>query len=101
MLRVSHWAIGLQHEGNTKEEENGYVVFKWNIQGRGDGGRCYSTRPTPFYTRFQDRYLKTTWTVFPPPTIVASGPADKNVLLVFDIFANNCVGLNQKVLNAL
>ena len=21
------------HEGNTKDENNGYVVFKWNIHG--------------------------------------------------------------------
>ncbi len=23
----------IQHEGNTEEEKNGYVVFKWNIHG--------------------------------------------------------------------
>ncbi len=33
------------HEGNTEEENNGYVVFKWNIHGSagkwggGEGGK--------------------------------------------------------------
>ncbi len=40
-------------EGNTDEEENGYVVFKCNIHGSaGSPPLCYS--------RFLDRYLKTT-----------------------------------------
>ncbi len=31
-----------------------------------------SPTPTPFYSKLLDRYLKTTWTVFPPPRIFAS-----------------------------
>ncbi len=39
------------------------------------GGRNYSappppTPPTPFYSRLPDRYLKKTWTVFPPTSDV-------------------------------
>jgi hypothetical protein len=35
-----------EHEGNREEGENGNVVF--------------------IYSRFLDKYLKTTWTVLPP-----------------------------------
>ncbi len=38
-------------KGNTEEENNGYVVFRWNIHGsdgKGGGvGRRYSGRPQP------------------------------------------------------
>ncbi len=39
------------------------------------GGRRYSARPHPFLQQdflFLDSFLKTTWTVFPPPRIFAS-----------------------------
>ncbi len=42
------------HEGNTEEEDNGYVVFKWNM-----GMEALShTLPTHFKTAgLLDRYL--------------------------------------------
>jgi hypothetical protein len=30
---ITFIAVGTSFEGNTKEENNGYVVFKWNIHG--------------------------------------------------------------------
>ncbi len=64
-------------------ENNGYVVFKWNIPVwagtvnrvavRGEeGGGVTPPGTTSFYSWLLDRYLKTTWTVFPPPRIFAS-----------------------------
>jgi hypothetical protein len=54
----------MDHEGNN--EEKSYVVFKMKyhrsmenrmvMSGRG----VHSARPTPFYSRLQDRYFKTT-----------------------------------------
>jgi hypothetical protein len=56
------------HEGNTEEDNNGYVVFKWTIHGSagklggGEWGRRCSVHPQLFilYSKFLDRYLKTT-----------------------------------------
>ncbi len=69
------------HEGNT-EKNNGYVVFKWNIHGsagkyRVGWGLASLFRP-PTHATFCGRllldcYLKTTWTVFPPPRILLNG----------------------------
>jgi hypothetical protein len=51
-------------EGNIEEKNNGYVVFKLNIHGREIGcgmrGSVFPPTHTPFYSRFLDRYLKTT-----------------------------------------
>jgi hypothetical protein len=41
-----------------------YPRFSWS--GGVEGGRQYSARPSPFYSRLLDRYLKTTQTVFLP-----------------------------------
>jgi hypothetical protein len=78
------------HEGNAEEENNGYVVFKLNIHGSsgnmggGEGGglRRYSAH---FHPSLLDRYLKTTWTVFPPPPIFAACwtfpfPSESNII---------------------
>ena len=53
--------------------------LKWDIHGsvgwKGcwfEGGRRYSACPSPFYSRLLDRYLKATWTISPPPRIIAS-----------------------------
>ncbi len=61
-------------------ENNGYVVFKWNIhvwagtvnRVAGRGGGVTPPGTTSFYSWLLDSYLKTTWTVFPPPRIFAS-----------------------------
>jgi hypothetical protein len=48
------------HDGNIEKENNGYVVFKWDIHGSagkwGGGGEAL-LRPTTI--RLLDRYLET------------------------------------------
>jgi hypothetical protein len=67
------------HEGNTEEEQNGYVVFKCNIstdqlgKGGGEGGERYSAVPIPLYSTLLNRYVKTTRTVFLPFLILFQG----------------------------
>ncbi len=39
----------------------------------------YSASPTPFYSRLLDIFLKTTWTVFPPPQRFASWCSRNNI----------------------
>ncbi len=41
-------------------------------KGCGEGGGVTSPAPSPFCSRLLDRYVKTTWTFFPPPRIRAS-----------------------------
>ncbi len=66
------------HGGNTEEENKSYVVFKWNIHESawkydwGGGGMLLRQPPPPFHSRLLDRYVKTTWTVYPSPWIFAS-----------------------------
>jgi hypothetical protein len=63
-------------EGNTEEENNGYVVSKQNIHGSAGKYGCmewrrrYSARLHPgFWTAV---HIKTTWAVFPLPQMFAS-----------------------------
>ncbi len=67
------------HEGNTEEENNGYVVFKWNTyygsawkQGgdEREGGDVLLLPIPPLSTAgIWMIFRKTTWTVSPPPRI--------------------------------
>ncbi len=52
--KVAFYCI-IKHKGNTEEENNGYVVLKWNILSAGkymynsrEGGKRYSASPHPF-----------------------------------------------------
>jgi hypothetical protein len=49
---------GDYHEGNTEEENNGYVVFNKNRVMLREGGVPLPT--ALLYSRLLDRYLKTT-----------------------------------------
>ncbi len=67
------WTVFPSHEGNTDEENNGSVIFYEISMDQleiewwwGREGGIASPTPTPFYSRLLGRYLKTTWTVFPP-----------------------------------
>jgi hypothetical protein len=53
----------MRHEGNTVEENNGYVVFKLNGSTDQLRNRMVVTMPDPHplsTAAFMDRYLKTT-----------------------------------------
>ncbi len=52
----------MSYEGNTEEENNGYVVCQSNGSTDQLRNRMVVTLPasTPFYSWFLDRYLKTT-----------------------------------------
>ncbi len=63
--------MNLASEGNTEEENSGYVVFKWCIHwsaGKRVGGKggdaMYSASTFLIYSRLLVRYYKTTWTFF-------------------------------------
>ncbi len=60
--------VGTYHKGNTEEENNCYVIYKWNTHflSSEKGRRRVGGGPTHFYSSFRDIYFKTTWTVFPP-----------------------------------
>ncbi len=52
-----------EHEGNTEDENNGFVVFQCKIYGsavRMTGGGVTPPSPAPFYSRLLNIYLKTT-----------------------------------------
>ncbi len=48
-----------------------YPRISWEIGYWWGVGEELLRRPHPFYSRHLDRYLKTTWTVFPPSQIIA------------------------------
>jgi hypothetical protein len=55
--------VRMRHEGNTVEENNGYVVFKLNGSTDQLRNRMVVTMPDPHplsTAAFMDRYLKTT-----------------------------------------
>jgi hypothetical protein len=63
-----HFLFTFIHEGNIKEENIGYAVFKKRIStdpaGLWGGGRGVTPpAPSPFNIRRMARCLKTTWTV--------------------------------------
>ncbi len=60
---IVDYFITVEHDGNTEEEFNADVVFKWKYPRigceMGGGVRVSLTAPPPFYSRLLERYLKT------------------------------------------
>ncbi len=71
---ISKTEQNIIQETSTDEENNGYVVIGWNTLATRICSEInwWRGESFTFRSRLLHRYLKTTWTGFPPPRIFAS-----------------------------